>query len=110
MGTETATLNGTLNGTRLGWAPVGRHVRRLANPLICWLIFDLIIEFANKLAQNSQREERHNEPQRGEKGGVRRVACKNGNRALSLFSFLEQIHRKCKLILLSVLRSENNKQ
>lgn len=102
MGTETETLN----GTGLGWAPVGRHVRRLANPLICWLIFDLIIEFANKLAQNSQREERQSVAE----GGGRRVACKNGNRALSLFSLLEQIHRKCKLILLSVLRSENNKQ
>lgn len=109
MGTETETLNGTLNGTGLGWAPVGRHVRRLANPLICWLIFDLIIEFANKLAQNSQREERQSETRAREREG-RRAPCKNGNRALSLFSFLEQIHRKCKLISLSVLRSENNKQ
>lgn len=88
-------------GTGMGWAPVGRHVPRLANPLICWLIFDLIIEFANKLAQNSKREERQSESerlagerevaerQRREEGS--RVACKNGNRALSLFSLFEQI-------------------
>lgn len=71
MGTETKSLNGTLNGTGLGWAPVGRHVRRLANPLICWLIFDLIIEFANKLAQNSQREERQSETRAREREGRR---------------------------------------
>lgn len=86
MGTETATLNGTLNGTGLGWAPVGRHVRRLANPLICWLIFDLIIEFANKLAQNSQREERQGEGERREECAEWRVKTEIARSACLVFS------------------------